>query len=192
MPRNAAFVVAVVASGCVFDAAYQSGHTTCSDGVCPSGLVCSASQVCVTPSSGSDAGTGGGDADAHVDAHVAALTCADPGELTTGISVMGSDNGRTNTVDPMCKTGFVNGPDAVYAIAIDASQMLNVALTGSGDLVAYVVATCSAASCIGSAYASTSTGVIDVSPGSAGTYYVVVDSFLADGSGSYTLSVTVD
>ncbi|HEY1815449.1 MAG TPA: hypothetical protein VGG74_24035, partial [Kofleriaceae bacterium] len=68
--------------------------------------------------------------------------------------------------------------------------MLNVALTGSGDLAAYVVATCAASSCIGSAYAQASG--IAVSPGSAGTYFVVVDSALAAGSGTYTLSVTVD
>jgi hypothetical protein len=190
MPRNVALVVVAIASGCVFDAPYKTGQTTCTDGACPSGLVCSASQVCVTPGQGgSDAGMAI-DADAHADAHVAALTCADPGELTSAISVPGSTVGRNNTVDPMCGGSFMNGPDAVYAIATGASQSLNVALTGSAELAAYVVATCSASSCIGSAYASTS--AIDVSPGSAGTYYVVVDSALADGSGSYTLSVTVD
>ncbi|HEX4452563.1 MAG TPA: hypothetical protein VH143_16915 [Kofleriaceae bacterium] len=187
MPRNVAYVVVAIASGCVFDAAYKSGQTTCSDGVCPSGLVCSAAQHCVTPGQGSDAGT---TIDAMHDAHVAALTCADPGELTSSIAVMDSTVDRSNTVDPMCGGGFMNGPDAVYAIAIDATQSLNVALTGSAELAAYVVATCSALSCIGSAYASTSP--IDVSPGSAGTYFVVVDSTLANGSGTYTLTVKVD
>jgi hypothetical protein len=189
MPRNAAFVVAVVASGCVFDAAYKSGQTTCSDGVCPSGLVCSASRVCVTPGQGSDAGMTLIDAASH-DAHVAALTCSDPGELTSAIAVTGSTNDRSNTVEPMCGGAIMTGPDAVYAIAIGASQSLDVALTGSADLAAYVVATCTQSSCIGSAYASTSP--IDVSPGAAGTYYVVVDSEFADGSGAYTLTVTVD
>jgi hypothetical protein len=191
MPRNAAYVVVAIATGCVFDAAYKSGQTTCADGACPSGLVCSASHVCVTPGAGSDAGTTI-DADASHDAHVAALTCADPGELTSGSAVMDTTQGRSNTVEPMCGGSVMTGPDAVYTIAIGASQSLDVTLTGSNDLAAYVIATCTASPCIGDAYTTPIVAPLVVSPGSAGTYYVIVDSALADGSGSYTLSVTVD
>jgi hypothetical protein len=189
MPRNAAYVVVALASGCVFDAAYKSGQTTCSDGVCPSGLVCS-SQICVTPGQG---GSDGGIAiDASHDAHVAALTCADPGELTSTIAVSGSTISRANTVEPMCGGTVMTGPDAVYAIAIGAAQTLNVTLTGSNELAAYVIATCSASPCIGDAYTTPSVAPLVVNASAAGTYLVVVDSTLAAGSGTYTLSVTVD
>jgi hypothetical protein len=191
MPRNAAYVVVALASGCVFDAAYKSGQTTCTDGACPSGLVCSAMQICVTPGQGSsDAGM---TIDAMRDAGVThALTCADPGELTNGVSVMGSTQGRANTVEPMCGGSVMTGADAIYTIAIGAAQSLDVTLTGSNDLAAYVLATCTASPCLGDAYTTPIVAPLVVNAGSAGTYYVVVDSALAAGSGSYTLSVTVD
>jgi hypothetical protein len=182
--------VFVVAAGCSFDASYRSGQTTCSDGQCPSGLVCSAAHVCVTPgedaSLGSDAGSGVGS-----DAHVAALTCADPGALASGVASMGTTVGRDNTVAASCAGGIMNGPDAVYAIAITASQSLQVTLAGSASLSAYVVATCeSNPTCIDNMAAAANGSPITASPGSAGTYYVVVDSLLAAGSGTYTLTVT--
>jgi hypothetical protein len=46
--------------------------------------------------------------------------------------------------------------------------------------------------CLGSAYTTPIASPLVVSPGAAGTYYVVVDSVLADGSGAYTLTVTAD
>src|SRR4051812_33166547 len=48
MPWNLALCVTVFAAGCVFSADYGGGQYRCTDGKCPSGLVCSAEQRCVT------------------------------------------------------------------------------------------------------------------------------------------------
>jgi hypothetical protein len=206
MPRNARgrlgdFAMAIAAgalAGCFFDAGYQSGQTTCNDGQCPTGMVCNASHVCVTP--GHDAaivdGSSSAGSDA-ADAHVAALNCAEPGELTSGTPATGTIvAGHANNVDAMCDGSFTNGADAVYAIAITAAQSLDISLAGSDALVAYVVASCEGLpdnpACIGSAYTTPTSSPVVASPGSAGTYFVIVDSVLATGSGAYSLTVTAD
>jgi hypothetical protein len=197
MPRNArrrlgVFAIALGLGSCVFSASYQSGQTTCDDGRCPSGMVCDTQQVCVSPGLKDAAVDASTDADAAIDAHMPALTCADPGELTSGVAASGTTVGRANTVSPLCDGSVMNGPDAVYAIAITAGQSLHVSLGGSGSLDAYVLASCGSAtsSCVGDMYATTAP--IIESPGTAGTYYIVVDDVLADGSGAYTLTVTAD
>ena len=193
------WLVLIAAAGCSFDASYQSGQTTCSDGLCPSGLVCSAAHVCVTPGPGGDASV-----DAHPDAgsgigsdaHVAAMTCGDPGALMSGVPSSGTTVGRDNTVDASCAGEFMNGPDAIYTIAITASQSLEVALASSGMLSAYVLASCeglpNTPSCVSNMAAIAGGSPITASPGSAGTYYVVVDSAIAGSSSAYTLTVTAD
>jgi hypothetical protein len=203
MPRNARgrlgdFAMAVLAgalAGCFFDADYRSGQTTCNDGMCPTGMVCNAARVCVTP--GHDAAIEDGSSGSGVDAHVAALTCGDPGELTSGVVASGAIAvADGNKISASCGGSITNGPDAVYAIAITAAQSLDVTLAGSDALVAYVIAACQSPPdlpvCIGSAYTTPATSPVVASPGSAGTYYVVVDSVLANGSGAYALMVTAD
>jgi hypothetical protein len=194
MPRiGARWWLAFVLGGCMFDASYQSGQTTCSDGRCPAGLVCSAARVCVTP--GQDASTGS-DASLGSDAHVALLTCGDPGVLASGVATSGTTIDRSNTLDSLCAGAIMNGPDAVYAIAITASQSLQVSLAGSAALSAYVLASCVVApntpACAGNMAAAAGGSPITASPAAAGTYYVIVDSALAAGSGAYTLTVTAD
>ncbi len=177
----------------MFSASYQSGQTTCNDGRCPSGMVCDTQHVCVSPGQ-ADAAIDATDATADaVDAHGPARTCADPGELASGVAAMGTTVGQSNTVSASCDGSFMNGPDAFYAIAITAGQSLQVALAGSDALDAYVLASCGSATpaCVGNMYATTA-APITASPGTAGTYYVVVDSVLANGSGAYTLTVTAD
>jgi hypothetical protein len=198
MPRNGrrrlgVFAIALGLGSCVFSASYQSGQTTCNDGRCPSGMVCDPQQVCVSPGMHDDAAIDASTDATGVDAHVPALTCADPGELVSGIAVMATTVGRSNTVSASCEASFTNGPDAIYAIAITAGQSLQVALAGSDSLDAYVLASCGSATpaCIGDMYATTAAPVTE-NPGLAGTYYVVVDSVLANGSGAYTLTVTAD
>lgn len=200
MPRNAArrwsIVVCALSAGCVFDASYQSGHTTCSDGQCPSNLVCS-DHVCVASGTGPDAAPAH-DAAPAVDAHVAALDCADPGALASGVAVSGSTGGRTNMVGAMCGDMIMNGPDAVYSISLAASQSLALDLLGTANLVTYVVPAASCApppstpQCLDNVYAVVNAAAITIPPPGAGTYYIVVDSPLAAGSGSYTLTVTID
>jgi hypothetical protein len=203
MPRNARgrlgdFAMAALAgvlAGCFFDAGYQSGQTTCNDGRCPAGLVCNTDRMCVTP--GHDAAISDGSAGSGVDAHVAALTCGDPGELSSGVAASGTIAvADGDKISASCGGSITNGPDAVYAIAITAAQSIDVAMTGSDALVAYVIAACQSPpatpACIGSAYTTPTASPVVASPGSAGTYFVIVDSVLANGSGAYTLTVTAD
>ena len=161
MPRNGRHRLGVLAiafglGSCVFDASYQAGQTTCNDGRCPSGMVCDALHVCVAP--GHDAAIDA--AAVVVDApHVAALTCDDPGELASGVGVMGTTAGRSDTVSASCDGSIMNGPDAIFAIAITAAQSLHVSVAGSGALDAYVLASCelvpATPACVGDVYAAT-------------------------------------
>ena len=88
----------------------------------------------------------------------------------------------------------MNGPDAEYAIAVGAGSSLQVSITGFTGVVAYALAACTPApqtpTCEGGSAASPGTS-ITVTPTAAGTQYVMVDSSLATGSGSYTLTVTI-
>jgi hypothetical protein len=189
MPRKFRWwpVVVVVASGCAFDADYQGGQTTCSDGRCPSGLVCSASHVCVAPSTADAASD---------DGHVAALTCADPGELASGVAANGTTAGRTDAVSATCDGVIMNGPDAAYAIAIASGQSLVVGVTGSYAVSAYVLAACEPApampACVGNAYTTSGLAAATIAPGAAGTFYVVVDGVEAALTGTYALTVTAE
>jgi hypothetical protein len=189
MPRNLRWWPALaLATGCAFDADYQSGQTTCSDGLCPSGLVCSASHVCVAPTGAADAAT--------ADGHVAAMTCSDPGELANGVATNGTTAGRTDAVSATCDGVVMNGPDAEYAIAIASGQSLVVGVTGSYAVSAYVLAACepmpATPACVGSVYTTSGLVAATISPGAAGTYYVVVDGIDAALTGTYTLTVTAE
>lgn len=180
MPRIAV-VWAVLASACVFDADYRGGTYRCSDGVCPSGLRCEAG-VC-TSRPPIDAG-----ADAAHDSHVAALTCADPGEAG---SASGTTAGRNNTISASCGGFVMNGPDAVYRVIANAGQHVMVTVTGRQ---AYVIAPCTPApqtpSCLGNSLASAGSP-ISVVAAATGPQFVIVDDSNAAGSGAYTLDVSV-
>jgi hypothetical protein len=193
MPRNLecwwpAVVGLGFATGCAFDADYQSGHTTCSDGLCPSGLACSTSHECVVPTGATDA--------ASADGHVAALVCSDPGELASGIATNGTTVGRTDAVSATCAGVVMNGPDAEYAIAIASGQSLVIGVAGSYAVSAYVLAACEPApatpACVGNIYTTSGIAAATISPGAAGTYYVVVDGIDAALTGTYTLTVTAE
>lgn len=190
MPWNLAFCVLVVAGGCVFSADYGGGQYRCSDGKCPSGLVCSTDQLCVASQAidapAADVG------DAPIDGPPPALTCADPGLVpAAGGTAMGTTAGRSSTISASCGGFVMNGSDAVYRLtSAAAGDMYLIAITG---VKAYVIAPCSPTpatpTCLGNALA-TPGNPISITTTFAGQHYIVVDHESPATSGAYTLTVT--
>lgn len=185
MPRMA-LAIALVGSGCWFDADYKGGTYKCSDGVCPSGLACVAG-TCVA-SGTPDAKPGPIDA-------MAALTCGDPGAIVrgTGAARSGTTAGGTNHVSAMCVALIMNGPDDVYRVDAQAGDKLTVSITGDSVVRAYVIATCPAPpatpTCEGGAFTEPGVAALMVTGLTAGPHYVVVDGENAALGGSYAITV---
>jgi hypothetical protein len=175
--------------GCSFDADYGGGVYTCSDGACPSGLVCDrANNRCVASLPPDDAPAGG---DGGIDARVPALTCVDPGLLgPTGGTASGTTVGRTSTVAAMCGGFVMTGADAVYRFTPGAGEQFLIEITG---VDAYVIAPCSASpatpTCLGNAFARPG-NPISITTAFAGEHFVVVDHDNAATTAAYTLTVT--
>jgi len=179
MPRFAWILLAA----CSINADYSKAHVRCDDGKCPSGLMCYSSGFCGV----ADAAGSGGDAgtDAAHDAHVAARTCADPGDA------LGSNSGTTangsNHISGSCGAVVYNANDAIFALTGPRTITITV---DSPDFTAsaYVIATCTNGgfpTCEGGSAASPT---LTMSIGS-GTHYIVVDGVNAGLSGRYTLDV---
>ena len=169
--------------GCFFDADYRRGHYTCSDGVCPTGLIC-VQGVC--ESERRDAAT---DTATFDDAPPRAATCSDPQPFpSTGGMTAGTTTGHPNNVAPMCNGSVQNGTDAVYQIKNTTGPVL-VTVTGAFSVTAYAVSSCTPPSttCVSNATA------VPGNPLSlpAGSYFLVVDSAFAAMSGDYTLKLEV-
>lgn len=176
----------------MFDADYSSGTYRCTDGRCPTGLVCNADDRCVVP--GED---GGIDApkdapiDAMIDARQAALTCVDPGLLMpAGGTAMGSTVGGISRVSAMCGGFVMNGADNVYRVTAAAGDQFLISITG---VRAYVITPCSVTPstpiCLGNAFASAG-NPISVTTTFAGNHYIVVDHEAPATQAAYTLTVT--
>jgi hypothetical protein len=194
MPWNLALCVLVLTGGCLFSADYGNGQYRCSDGKCPSGLLCTADERCIRPSA-IDAPLGDvvGDVpiDMMIDGRVPAFTCADPGVvLPAGGTEMGTTVGRSSTISAMCGGFVMNGADAVYRVTAAAGDMYLIDITG---VRAYVIAPCSASpatpSCIGNMFASAG-NPIAVTTTFAGQHFIVVDHETPATTGAYTLTVT--
>jgi len=175
----------VLLASCGFDADYSGGRFTCSDGKCPAGQTCVANE-CIVPHDAAPE-----DADASTDAHPAMLLCSDPGILpAAGGTVMGTTNSRNNTVDSLCNSLVMNGPDAVYSVNAAFGAHI-----GSYPVRGYVIAPCvvtpNTGACIGNVFA-TPTAPISVTTMFAGLHYIIVDGENAGLSGTYTLTVTVN
>ena len=182
-------LAALVVTGCIFSADYH-GHYTCSDGVCPSGLVCSTTKTCVAP----------GDAmliDApKLDAPPAALTCADPGPVpAAGGMTSGTTAGRTSTIAATCAATIMNGPDAIYRVPLASAATITLTITGGYPVNAYVIAPCAplpaTPACLGNTFAAAGSPAVINAPG-AGDYFVIVDGINAALFGTYLLGVTVN
>jgi hypothetical protein len=184
MPR---FVVAVLAlSGCFFDAKYSEGVPCGDNNSCPSGLVCHLDR-CVSMIPIDTVDPEGIDAPMN-----AALNCADPGVFpTTGGQAMATTMGATSKMSSLCGGLVQNGPDRVYRITMNGSNMLRV--TVDGGRKAYVLASCmetpNTQACVGNVRA-TMGNPITVTP-AAGQAFVVVDDENAAASGAYTLTLTI-
>ncbi|MDB4964187.1 MAG: hypothetical protein JWP01_4186 [Myxococcales bacterium] len=177
-------IVALVLTGaCTFDADYSRGTYKCSDGRCPSALVCDTrSDTCVAALPIEDA-----PGDSAVDARMAALTCTDPGLLTSGVAAAGDTTGRTSRVSAWCGGFVMNGADEVYRITPAAGDQFLVEVTG---MRAYVVTPCgSTAGCLGNHFASQGNPIV-VTALVGGPLFVVVDHELAPTVGAYTVTVT--
>lgn len=185
MPCSLALCALIFVGGCFFEADYSGGNFACNDGKCPSGLVC-IDKACVTPP---DAAVDDAHNDAP-DAREAALTCADPGVLTSGRGAAGNTQGRPATVASQCAGFIMNGRDAVYRITVPAGDQLRVEITG--NLRAYVIAQCisPAPACVGNV-AAVNMVPINVSP-PAGDAFVIVDHEFASTVGAYTVTATTN
>jgi len=178
-------VLVIVVGGCFFDGGYGGASVRCSDGQCPSGLVCHLG-TCVTsiPIDTMEDGL--------IDAPPAALTCADPGPFpAAGGTTMGTTVGRPSKMSSMCGGFVMNGPDAVYRITMSGGAQLRVTIDGGRK--AYVIAGCvespSTPVCLGNAVAAMGAPIL-VTP-AAGPAFVVVDDENAASSSTYALTLTV-
>jgi len=190
MPWNFALCVLVLSGACVFNADYGSGPYRCTDGKCPSGLVCSADQRCIAPGA-IDAPTGDVPGDMMIDARMAALTCVDPGLIpVAGSTEMGTTVGRSSTVSASCAGFVMNGADAVYRVSATAGDHYLIGITG---VKAYAIAPCSAApatpTCLGNTLA-TPGNPIQITAAFTGQHFIVVDHENPATSAAYTLTVT--
>jgi hypothetical protein len=185
----------VFVGACFFDADYGSGGFKCSDGHCPSGLVCDMdANRCVTHlDGGPDDVMDATDAppDVPIDTMPAALTCADPGVIAmTGGTAMGTTVGRTSTISATCNGSVMNGNDAVYRVMAAAGDQYLVSITG---VKAYVIIPCSISpatpTCVGNVAASAG-NPIQFTAAVAGQHYIVVDHENPATSAMYTLTVT--
>ncbi len=189
MPWFVVVVCAFLVGACSFDGDYAGGHYTCSDDVCPSGLVCVAGE-CVSERKDAALDT------SMIDARLAALTCADPGLFATaGGTFAGSTASRSSTISAMCGGFVMNGADAVYRVDAASGDVLHVSVSGSFAVSAYVIAPCSVSpatpTCLTNT-AATPGNPINVTTTFAGQHFVIVDATNAAASGDYTLTLGVN
>jgi hypothetical protein len=188
-----ALVLACLVGGCFFDADY-SGTIRCgADDKCPSGLACGADRVCRAPGT-VDGAVGDAIADTMPDGMQPALTCVQPGILTSGIAVTGSTTGRQNNMVSFCSSSQQTAVDAVYKITTTAPNKQLVVAVSNTTLSAYVLNACmqmpNTPACLGGTVA-TSGNPISVTAAAAADYWIVVDSSLAAANGMYTLQVDI-
>jgi hypothetical protein len=179
---------ALAVAGCSFRADYGSGPFRCSDGRCPSGLVCNADRQCEATAVVEDAALVDAPPDAPPDVPdvVHALTCADPGELD---DAAGTTVGRANEIAAMCGGFVMNGSDAVYRLVpAMAGAQYRIVVTG---VKAYVVATCArfGESCAGNVAAAAGAPITFTAASTAGVF-VVVDHESPATAADYVLTVT--
>jgi hypothetical protein len=189
MPRM--LVLVVLLASCRFDADYGGGHYTCTDEVCPAGLICNLASQCVEPTA-PDAAVDG--LEAPPDALPYALTCADPGPITRGVehTFTGTTVGGTDRIDGSCASRVLVGPDDVFEATALAGDRLDLTIDGDAVVRAYVILACvmNQPACQGNMLASPGTPLA-VTGLPAGSVWVVVDSENAALGGDYTLTVTV-
>jgi hypothetical protein len=130
-------------------------------------------------------------------------TCAQALDLTAGammpggIDVTGDNTGYANDTQPATScTGYdPDGPDAIYTVTVSAGQTITATVTPTAwDASIFISSNCTlAAMCLDGADVSAGSGAETAmfTVGSAGTYYVVVESWQLGVEGPYTLNVRV-
>jgi hypothetical protein len=176
---------ALLVGACSFKADYAGEQYTCTDGVCPAGLVCDSQQMCVVPH---DAGK----TDGMPDGREAAKTCSDPQPFpATGGTASGTTVGKGAIVSSMCGGLVFNGPEAVYKITTAQNAHLIISITGMRKV--YALTACqtlpATPTCEGNMY-GTAINPLSVFP-TPGTQYIVVDDEVANASSTYGITVTV-
>jgi hypothetical protein len=130
-------------------------------------------------------------------------TCAEAIDITAaasaagGTTEAGSTAGYTNTLEPptACTVYGEDGPDVIYYVVASSGDNLAVVMTPTGyDGAVYILSNCDNDSCVAGADSGFDSDAETLSyPIPAdGTYYIVVDSFMTDEFGNYTLAVTLD
>jgi cysteine-rich repeat protein len=126
--------------------------------------------------------------------------CASPIKIGGSGSTAGTFDGFTNDYDPGgsgCTSYSEPGPDVAYSIIMVAGQMLTATVTPGNDqdVALYLVTDCSdlANTCAvgedtGSAGAPET---LNYTSPAAQTVYLIVDSFISDATGPFTLDVTL-
>jgi hypothetical protein len=130
-------------------------------------------------------------------------TCATANALTAGATmpggttVTGDNTGYANDTQPSSScTGYTpDGPDAVYRVTVAAGDVITAIVTPTAwDASIFISSTCEfAAACILGADGSAGDGAesVAVTASTAGTYFVVVESWDPGAFGPYSLRVTV-
>ena len=129
-------------------------------------------------------------------------TCSGAIALTSGVPAMAElgDYSNTDELSSSDCTGFSTpGGDAIYTIAVQENDIVDVLLTAPFDGAVWVATTCDPAndtlvgSCIGGADENFTGGdeQVQVVAPFTGDLYVVATSFSASGSGVFSLTATV-
>ena len=160
MPRFALALMPL--AGCFFDADYSRAHVRCDDGPC-------------------DAAVGSGSADAHV----AALTCADPGDATGTIT--DSTAGHDSQLATSCGAAVYNGPETVYRI--EGPGTVTIGLDMTTKLAAYVIGACMPFATCETNTAATPAAPLTITL-TSGMHLVVVDGITPGVTDSYRLTIT--
>jgi hypothetical protein len=149
------------------------------------------------PVTGCSAGQFCGDKDGICVGETGGETCANATVIAGTGAYFGSLSGKSNDLDPTdagCTSFNEDGPDAVYAIQLDAGQQLTAtAFQADADVAIYLLpSSCDASACLAGADegAFGDPDTITFTATTAGTYYIVIDSFEDDAS-DYSLSVDV-
>lgn len=129
-------------------------------------------------------------------------TCAQALDLTTaamaagGTTVTGDTTGYANNVEPATAcTGYGNdGPDAIYQVTVPAGRIITASMTTSWDGAVEIVQPCAMVpTCLDGTDSATGAGteIATFTTTAAGTYFIVVDSYLPSVYGAYSLNVRV-
>jgi hypothetical protein len=129
-------------------------------------------------------------------------TCATANNISAqanssaGFTFNGDTTGLADDIQPVgtC-TGYTNdGPDAVFIVTAAAGKTITASVTTTWDAAVEIIPACQfAATCLAGTdgIAGGGTETVTTTVGSAGTYYVIVDSWDAAAYGTYALTVKV-